>query len=129
MNENPMDPASDPSPRQGPQPRETPPAAALAVQTQQARRQCVNRYLAQSLAKKDRSRAALAVINADLMAVALPIADVFARGLANPALTIDGVQKMLPVLDTYHNLTRMIERFGQLDARIAAAHKNGKRLE
>jgi hypothetical protein len=43
-------------------------------------------------------------------------------------LTIDGVQKMLPALDTYHRLTRLIERFGHLDMCIATQRRNRKRL-
>ena len=88
----------------------------------------MQKYLEHSLARKDPLRAGFGVINADLMAVTQPIADLLTRGLSSPAITIDGVQKMMPVLDTYHNLTCMIERFGQLDVRIATERKNQKRL-
>ena len=71
-------------------------------------------------------RAGFGAINADLMAVVQPIAELLQRALSNPSLTIDGTQKMMPVLDTYHRLTRMIERFGQLDVRIAAEGRNRK---
>ncbi len=99
-----------------------------ASQFQQARRQCVQNYLAHSLAQRDPLRAGFGAINADLMAVAQPIADLLKRGLSSPTLTIDSAQKMMPVLDTYHRLARLMERFGQLDVRIASERKNRKRL-
>ncbi len=107
---------------------EAPTAELPAAELQQARRQCLQKYLKHALAQNDAMRAGLGVVNAVLMEVTLPLADVLKQGLSNPALTIDGVQKMLPALDTYHRLTRMIERFGQLDVRIATQRRNRKRL-
>jgi len=122
------EPAADEPLAQEPQPAEIPSGDLVAAQIRQARQQCVQKYLAHSLAHKDPLRAGFGAINADLMAVAQPIAELLKRGLSSPALTIDGAQKMMPVLDTYHRLTRMIERFGQLDVRIAAERKNRKQL-
>jgi len=102
---------------------EMPNERPVAGEILQARRQCVQKYLTHSLAQNDPLRAGFGAINADLMAVAQPIADVLKRGLSGPSLTIDGAQKMMPLLDAYHRLTRMIERFGQLDVRIAERKK------
>ena len=60
------------------------------------------------------------------MAVAQPIADLLKRGLSSPCAEHRRTQKMMPVLETYHRITRMIERFGQLDVRIAAEGRNRK---
>ena len=97
-----------------------------AALMRQARQQCVQNYLQHSLAQRNPLRAGFGAINADLMAVAQPIADLLKRVLSSPALSIDGAQKMMPVLETYHRITRMIERFGQLDVRIAAEGRNRK---
>ena len=67
---------------------------------------------------KDAVRAGFGVINAGLMAVTVPFAEVLEKYLRKPSLSINNVQKILPALDTYHRLTRLIERFGQLDAQI-----------
>jgi hypothetical protein len=45
------------------------------------------------------------------------------KNLTKPSFSVENVQKMLPALDTYHRLTRLIERFGQLDVRIAATRR------
>ena len=100
----------------------------LVQQSQRARRECVQKYLEHSLTQKDPLRAGFGAINADLMAVAQPIADLLKRGLSSPSLTIDSAQKLMPVMDTYYRLTRMIERFGQLDVRIASERRNRKEL-
>lgn len=123
-----MEPDSDQVPPQETQVAETSTEELAASQLQQMRRQCLQKYLKHALAQKDAVRAGLGVVNAELMAVTLPLADVLKQGLSNPLLTIDGVQKMLPALDTYHRLTRLIERLGQLDVRIATQRKNRKRL-
>jgi hypothetical protein len=120
-------PDSDQSLCQEPPIAGTPSKELEDSQSQQARQQCVQNYLQHSLGQKDPMRAGFGVINADLMAVNLPLADLLKRRLSNPSLSIDDVQKMLPALETYHHLTRMIERFGQMDARIAAERRNRKR--
>ena len=107
---------------------ETPSEELEASQLQQARRRCIEKYLKHALAQNDAVRAGLGVVNAELMAVTLPLADVLKQNLSSPLLTIDGLQKTLPALDTYHRLTRLIERFGQLDVRIATRRQNRKRL-
>jgi len=109
-----------------PQLTEPPSGEAAASLLRQVRRQCVQKYLEHSLAQRNALRAGFGAINADLMAVVQPIAELLQRALSNPSFTIDGTQKMMPVLDTYHRLTRMIERFGQLDVRIAAEGRNRK---
>ena len=128
MDQDLMAPDSDLPLCQEAQVAEVPSEERATSQLQEARRLCVQKYLEHSLARKDPVRAGFGVINADLMAVELSLADLLKRGLSNPALSIDGVQKMLPALETYHHLTRMIERFGQMDVRIAAEHKNLKQL-
>ncbi len=120
-------PDSNPSHCQEPSPGETPSEKLTASQLQLARRQCVQKYLAHSLAKKDPLRAAFGSINADLMTVELPLADLLTRAFSDPSLSIDSMQKMLPTLAAFHNLTRQIERFAQVDVRITESKKR-KRL-
>jgi len=44
------------------------------------------------------------------------------------SLDVDNIQKMLPALDMYYRLNRMIERFGQLDVRFAELRRSEKNL-
>ena len=92
------------------------PGAAAAPPTRQ---QCLQKYREHVLSLHDPERAGFGAVNAELMAVTCHLADVLTRGFAVPPPSIDGMQKMLPVLDTCHRLARQIERFGQLDLRIA----------
>jgi hypothetical protein len=110
---------------------QTPEAAdhePLSAQVREARLQCVQQYLMSVVSQKDAVRAGFGVINAGLMAVTVPFAEVLEKYLRKPSLSIDNVQKILPTLDTYHRLTRLIERFGQLDARIAPVREKKRPL-
>jgi hypothetical protein len=90
------------------------------LQLREARQRCLQNCLQDALARRSPVRAALGMINAHLMTVTVPLADVLKQGLSAPSLNLDGVAKMLPALDTYQRLTRSIERFGQLDLRMTA---------
>ena len=93
-------------------------------QHQENRLKRVLDYQAEVLTKESHLEAVLGTINAGLMGVTIRMDEFIERVLAANPKTIDRVQKLLPSIQTYLQVTRQIDRLTQVELKVAASRKS-----
>ena len=83
----------------------------------------VRDFQASSLAKDDPLEANLGSINSGLMRVALLMDEAIEEAIPCGPRMIESVKRMLPEIESYLKITRQVDRFAQLEVRIAEARK------
>ena len=89
----------------------------------EARLRCVLDYQHNSLAKPNALEANLGSINSGLLRICICLDEAIVQATENGPCTVERVQNMLPAIDTYLRVTRQIDRFANLEARINEARR------
>ena len=93
------------------------------VEQQVARLRRVSDYLTSSLAKADPLEANIGSINSGLMRLALSLDDIIERAVGAGPQTVEGLENVMPAIDTHLRVTRQVDRFAQLELRSHEARQ------
>jgi hypothetical protein len=92
---------------------------AALTQHEQARRQRVDDYQLEALEMKDSLAANLGSMSGSLMRTSLWIEEAISDAMTMQIPTVDGLQRILPAIETHLKLTRQVDRLAQLSMKIA----------
>ena len=86
-------------------------------------------YQSDALRKDDPLEACIGGLNAGLIRVACYLEDAVEQSLAKEPATIEKIRQLGPALDAYMRLTRQVERFAQVEARLAEGRKEAENVK
>jgi hypothetical protein len=78
-------------------------------------------FLDEALAKDNALEANLGAINSDLMVMAYQLRDAIDDALAEGSGALDDFRNLVPALGSYLGIIKQIDRFAQLELRVAGA--------
>lgn len=93
--------------------------AAVLTPHEQARRQRVDDYQLQSLELKNPLAANLGSMSGSLMRTSLWMEEAISDAMTMQLPTVEGLQRLLPAIETQLKLTRQVDRLAQLSIRIS----------
>lgn len=92
---------------------------APLTQHEQARRKRVDDYQREALGMKDPLAANLGSMSGSLMRTSLWFEEAISDAMTMQIPTVDGLQRILPAIETQLKLTRQVDRLAQLSMKIA----------
>jgi hypothetical protein len=94
-----------------------------------ARMQCIQKYQVHALHKDDYLEANLGSVNAGLIRMAINLEEALERSMTADPLTVERLQRLLPIIEVQLRVTRQIDRYAHLEQQIAQARKAKESLE
>jgi hypothetical protein len=83
----------------------------------------IDEYEVSSLHTEDHLEANLGSINAALMRISVSMQEAMERTISPGAMTTERLQKLVPIIETLLRVTRQIDRFAQLERRLAQSQR------
>jgi hypothetical protein len=80
-------------------------------------------YQVASLAKPDPLQAVLGSLNCGVMHYAMRLEEIIDLVMASGPRTVEGLQKILPAIDTHLRATRQVERLAQFELRAGSSRQ------
>jgi hypothetical protein len=96
-----------------------PSRTTVLTQYEQARRQRVDDYQVDALKMKDALAANLGLMSGGLMRTSLWIEEAISDAMSTQIPTVEGLQQLLPAIETQLKLTRQVDRLAQVSIRIS----------